>query len=387
MAPAAQGRDWVEMLDARNNQRRGTHFSNSVDDPRFLLSVITDENRMFRDKLSRAEQSFASELRDTGNKLAHGAAFSADDTYRALDTMERLLTAADATAEADAVRKLRRDAQAAVFNSETRRAVQVVTGVEGHGLKPWREVITPHQDVRDGKMRSSEFAADLYYVARGEGSREYVNPVEFFRRTYLTEGLRDLLNSTARRISGDRNASPVWNLQTNFGGGKTHSMLALYHLLSGTSIAEYPDDVREVLGAGSRCRRHAGLCWSATTSRPARARTRRTGRTSTRCGASWPGSSAWPRAARQRHSGPMTWSGRRRAPVQPGGRARHADRRVRAVPDPDRRVGRLRAAACTGAMTWRAGRSTRSSRSRSADGGGQGGARGAACRVHPRVVR
>ena len=164
--------------------------------------MITDENRMFRDKLSRAEQSFASELRDTGNKLAHGAAFSADDTYRALDTMERLLTAADATAEAEAVRKLRRDAQAAAFNSETRNAVQVVTGVEGHGLKPWREVITPHQDVRDGKMRSSEFAADLYYVARGEGSREYVNPVEFFRRTYLTEGLRDLLNSRHGGLAG-----------------------------------------------------------------------------------------------------------------------------------------------------------------------------------------
>jgi predicted AAA+ superfamily ATPase len=248
MAPAAQGRDWVEVLDARNNARRGTHFSSSVDDPRFLLSVITDENRMFRAKLSRAEQSFASELRDTGNKLAHGAAFSADDTYRALDTMERLLTAADATTEADAVRKLRRDAQAAAFSQETRKAVQVVTGVEGHGLKPWREVITPHQDVRDGKMRSSEFAADLYYVARGEGSREYVSPVEFFRRTYLTEGLRDLLASTARRVSGDMNASPVWNLQTNFGGGKTHSMLALYHLLSGTSVAEYPDEVRKVLG-------------------------------------------------------------------------------------------------------------------------------------------
>ena len=248
MTPSAQGRDWVEVLDARNNARRGTHFSNSVDDPRFLLSVITDENRMFRDKLSRGEQSFASELRETGNKLAHGAAFSADDTYRALDTMERLLTAAGATAEADAVRKLRRDAQAAAFSSETRKAVQVVTGVEGHGLKPWREVITPHQDVRDGKMRSSEFAADLYYVARGEGSREYVSPVEFFRRTYLTEGLRDLLASTVRRISGDMNASPVWNLQTNFGGGKTHSMLALYHLLSGTSIAEYPDEVRKVLG-------------------------------------------------------------------------------------------------------------------------------------------
>ena len=94
----------------------GRTSATRVDDPRFLLSVITDEKRMFRDKLSRAEQSFASELRDTGNKLAHGAAFSADDTYRALDTMERLLTAVDATAEADAVRKLRRDAQAAAFN-------------------------------------------------------------------------------------------------------------------------------------------------------------------------------------------------------------------------------------------------------------------------------
>ena len=71
---------------------------------------------MFKDKLSRAEQSFASELRDTGNKWGHGSAFSADDTYRALDTMERLLAAVDATTEADAVRKLRRDAQQAAFN-------------------------------------------------------------------------------------------------------------------------------------------------------------------------------------------------------------------------------------------------------------------------------
>jgi predicted AAA+ superfamily ATPase len=243
------GRDWVELLDARDNQRRGTSFRNSPDDPRFLLKVITDEWRLFKDKLSRAEQSFASELRDTGNKWGHGAAFSADDTYRALDTMERLLTAVDATTEADAVRKLRRDAQQAAFASETRRAVQAVTGVEGHGLKPWREVIMPHRDVREGNLRGAEFAADLFYVSIGDGSREYVNPVEFFRRTYLTEGLRDLLTWTARRITGDMNAPPVWNLQTNFGGGKTHSMLALWHLLSGTPLTSYPDEVQKLLSA------------------------------------------------------------------------------------------------------------------------------------------
>jgi hypothetical protein len=136
-ASVPTGRDWVELLDARDNQRHGTNLRNSQDDPRFLLKVITDEWRLFKDKLSRAEQSFASELRDTGNKWGHGTAFIADDTYRALDTMERLLTAVDAATEADAVRKLRRDAQQAAFNSETRRVVQAVTGVEGHGLKPW----------------------------------------------------------------------------------------------------------------------------------------------------------------------------------------------------------------------------------------------------------
>ena len=247
-AAAPGGQDWVGMLEARDNARHGTAHKYSRTDPRFLLKVLTEEWRVFSRSLSRAEQSFASELRETGNRWGHNDPFTADDTYRALDTMERLLTAVDATAEADAVRKLRRDAQAAAFSSETRRAVQVVTGVEGHGLKPWREVITPHKDVRDGKMRGAEFAADLYWVSRGDGSREYVEPVEFFRRTYLTDGLRELLAAAVRRIGGDRNASPVWNLQTNFGGGKTHSMLALYHLLSGTPFAEYPDEVRKVLG-------------------------------------------------------------------------------------------------------------------------------------------
>ncbi len=246
-AAAPAGRDWVEMYEARDNARRGGNMRFSRDDPRFLLRVLTEENRLFREKLSRVEQSWASELRDTGNKWGHREPFNAVDTYRALDTMERLLAAVDATAEADAVRKLRRDAQQAAFATETRRAVQAVTGVEGYGLKPWREVIMPHQDVRDGNLRGAEFAADLHYVSLGDGSREYVDPVEFFRRTYLTDGLRDLVTWTARRMTGDRNAPPVVNLQTNFGGGKTHSMLALWHLLSGTPVSSYPDELQKLL--------------------------------------------------------------------------------------------------------------------------------------------
>src|SRR5689334_19329718 len=83
----------------------------------------------------------------------------------------------------------------------------------------------------------AEFAADLSQVHRGEGVVEYRDPREFFRRTYITEGLRHLLKNALLRLSG-KGGDPVVELQTNFGGGKTHSMLALYHLFSGVAAGE-----------------------------------------------------------------------------------------------------------------------------------------------------
>jgi predicted AAA+ superfamily ATPase len=96
-------------------------------------------------------------------------------------------------------------------------------------LKPWRELITPHKDVLDGTFKQSEFAADLTQVHDGSAPEEYKNPEKFFRRTYVTEGMRLLLDSVARRITG-QGGDPVIQLQTSFGGGKTHTLLAVYHL-------------------------------------------------------------------------------------------------------------------------------------------------------------
>jgi len=79
----------------------------------------------------------------------------------------------------------------------------------------------------------------LWQVHTGEGSDEYRNPTEFFRRTFLTQGLRDLLSGALLRLSG-QGGDPVIELQTDFGGGKTHSMLALYHLFCGMPAAELP---------------------------------------------------------------------------------------------------------------------------------------------------
>jgi predicted AAA+ superfamily ATPase len=109
----------------------------------------------------------------------------------------------------------------------------VVTG----NLRPWREVVNPHPDVASGRYQQAEFAADLWQVHLGEGSSEYRDPVEFFRRTFMTESLTKLLVNAIRRLNGN-GGDPVVQLQTNFGGGKTHSMLALYHLVSGRKASD-----------------------------------------------------------------------------------------------------------------------------------------------------
>ncbi|MFA4987736.1 MAG: DUF499 domain-containing protein, partial [Candidatus Brocadiia bacterium] len=100
-------------------------------------------------------------------------------------------------------------------------------------MKAWREIATPHKDVLEGTFQQSEFAADITAVQTGHASREYQHAEAFFERTFITEGMRLLLTSVARRLNG-KGGDPVIQLQTAFGGGKTHTMLAVYHLANRT---------------------------------------------------------------------------------------------------------------------------------------------------------
>jgi len=96
-------------------------------------------------------------------------------------------------------------------------------------LKPWREIARPHKDVLEGTFKQSEFAADITQVAMGTAPAEYQDAEKFFSRTFITEGMRLLLISVAQRLAG-LGGDPVIQLQTAFGGGKTHTMLAVLHL-------------------------------------------------------------------------------------------------------------------------------------------------------------
>lgn len=201
-------------------------------------------NEVFKRTLGKAERSLVNELINTRNNWAHGSStVSTDDAYRALDSIVRLLIAI-ASPQADPVEKQRYELLRLRFEDQARHLTRrvAVAPTEGQpisGLKHWREIVTPHPDVASGRYQQAEFAADLWQVYLDEGSDEYRLPNEFFRRTYLTEGLKQLLSGALQRLSGI-GGDPVIELQTNFGGGKTHAMLALYHLFLGVSSQNLP---------------------------------------------------------------------------------------------------------------------------------------------------
>ncbi len=196
-------------------------------------------NEVFSQKLGHAERAYVSLLMDARNKWAHQAAFSNDDAYHVADTAARLLgaiSAGDQMAEVQAIGqdllRLRYEAQAQKSRKVTAPLAEDERRTTPAGLKPWRQVVQPHPDVASGRYMQAEFTADLSQVLAGRAAAEYQDPREFFRRTYLTEGLLALISNGIRRLTGQA-GDPVVQVQTAFGGGKTHSMLALYHLAGG----------------------------------------------------------------------------------------------------------------------------------------------------------
>lgn len=242
---AKYGENWVQSV-ARVDPSPGPAGKKvSPTDAQFLLKVMWDEwQSVFRNVLGQTDRTYVSELRDVRNRWAHQDKFSTDDAERSLDTMRRLLLAVSAAEAAYEVDKMRQDLLRQRFAEQARQsqrkaAVAPIEGQPAGGLKPWRELVTPHPDVASGRYQQAEFAADLHQVWKDEAADEYGKPVEFFRRTFLTDGLRDLLVNAVRRFRKE-GGDPVVELQTNFGGGKTHSMIALYHLAAGYPPRDLP---------------------------------------------------------------------------------------------------------------------------------------------------
>ena len=233
----------VQVLEKLPNLRPNSSGEVGWDQAALFNAMDRFWSEAFKAVLGRAERSLVNELGDVRNKLSHNETFTYDDAERALDSMRRLMEAISAGETAEQLGKMRDTILRTKFtelqrNEERRKTQRLEISVETvAGLLPWREVVEPHQDVATGEFQQAEFAADLAKVHSGSAPPEYRDPRQFFSRTYLTEGLSTLLVGAAKRLSGS-GGDPVVELQTNFGGGKTHSMLALYHMAGPTPVQD-----------------------------------------------------------------------------------------------------------------------------------------------------
>lgn len=240
---AIKGHWQLEVVQRVQGLRPNSGGDVGWDQQGLLKTMMAFWKEAFATVLGHPERSYVSELLDVRNKLSHNEPFTYDDAERALDSMRRLMEAISAGEAAEQLGKMRDTILRTKFtelqrNEERRKSQRLEISVETvAGLLPWREVVEPHQDVATGEFQQAEFAADLGKVHTGSAPAEYRDPKQFFSRTYLTEGLSTLLIGAARRLSAT-GGDPVVELQTNFGGGKTHSMLALYHMAGPTPVQD-----------------------------------------------------------------------------------------------------------------------------------------------------
>lgn len=256
---------WQEVLEALSDQydlpSSGSYgeLLDSLDIANCLRLIDRRWRDVFSQKMSKSHRNWASELMGVRNDASHIGMndFEQGYTERALDTMALLCESIDAEATEE-IRALYRTARYGSAQGSTavtdtvastgkkKNAAAVLTKKVGQNLPSWRDIMQPHPDVAEGRYKAAEFAADLAQVSRGEGAYEYRDPVEFFSRTYITEGMAGLLVQSLQRIAG-MGGEPVIQLKTAFGGGKTHSMLALYHMVRGTTSIDYIPNLKPVL--------------------------------------------------------------------------------------------------------------------------------------------
>ena len=238
----AHSKDWQNLVKSKifnlNIQNNLINWDN--------ISLLKTMNILwqdvFRKEFSEIERSYINETLQVRNRHAHDEHFTIKQVSRALDSMSLLM---QAILEKDAEARLnnmitqihhtmiesqRKNKEKALANNQTTLELKA-------GLKSWKDIVQPYEDIVKGNVKHSEFAANLADVHRGLASKEYQDPVEFFDRTYLTSGISTLLKNAVHRLNG-KDADPIIQLKTNFGGGKTHSLLALYHLAGGIDFSK-----------------------------------------------------------------------------------------------------------------------------------------------------
>ena len=164
------------------------------------------------------------ELKETRNKCQHFTPLSSDEVDRAYSNMKMVATMLNMS-----------DLE------QSRQSSSYSFADDNSPVPSWYNNVRPYYDISQGVLDESVFAANLTEVALGIGPEVYSNPIQFFEKTYVTAGLHDIVNRVVRALNGQETENRVISLQTGFGGGKTHTLISLYHIAKhGKNLLEYP---------------------------------------------------------------------------------------------------------------------------------------------------
>ena len=177
--------------------------------------------------------SYLQELKDIRNKCNHYQTLDNEEVegaYLYIKQAAKLIKMDELVAEIDNIKgQIQTVVQPVVVSPQTTANVPINVR-EDTTIPAWFTNVYPHYDIRNGVLDESVFAANLSEVALGIGQEVYSNPTMFFEKTYITTGLRDIANRVVRALNGEESENRVVSLQTGFGGGKTHTLISLYHI-------------------------------------------------------------------------------------------------------------------------------------------------------------
>jgi hypothetical protein len=244
---------FVEALfpQQRDNWNQGLRSGSSpeslIDYP-YLKSFAIKYKDLLRADFGKDTNKLATQLEtiyEVRNKLAHFQAITDDEFAETFINMKKIAR----TLGMDELEEVLAGLQEAKSEKEAVTSSALSPNPTSSGtLLPWFRVVTPHMDIKQGRLDESVFAANLAEVALGNGREIYSNPAMFFSKTFFTAGLRNVAKTVLKGLNGKEDAeNRVISLQTGFGGGKTHTLISLFHLAKWGKNAIHSSYTKELL--------------------------------------------------------------------------------------------------------------------------------------------
>ena len=245
----------MQRMQLNNN---GSSLSGLIDYNNLVTFIINYRDSITREVGGRTREynrlrSCLQELQETRNNWAHfdTGGLDEDDADRAFSNMIQVSKMLEMTELEEELKRVKGNGQSANAHPATQPTAAVqsqardnVEAVDYNGVLPaWFNTIMPQYDIRNGQLDESIFAANIEEVAAGTAPVVYQDIVSFFDRTYVTDGMRELIRRVVQALNGKESQNRVISLQTGFGGGKTHSLISLYHTV------KYSRDFRELEAA------------------------------------------------------------------------------------------------------------------------------------------